>query len=79
MIVAISLHFPCISGPEIHKNCNEIEPITVTCYIQIGNVPKLYVTKYNDWCNFAAFLWASVPEKHKNCNEIAPITVICYI
>ena len=33
MIGAISLHLPCVSGPEKHENCNEIAPITVICYI----------------------------------------------
>ena len=61
------------------KKCIEIAPIIVLFYIQIGNVPNLYVTKYNDWCNFAAILCVSGPEMHEKCNEISPITVLCYI
>ena len=55
MIGAISLHISCVSVPEKHEKCNEIAQIIVFCYIRIGNVPKLYVTKYNDWCNFVAY------------------------
>ena len=29
--------------------------IVVLCYINFGNVPKVYVTKHNDLCNFVAF------------------------
>ena len=39
----------------MHEKCKEIAPIVVFCYINIGNVPKFYVTKYDDWCNFLAF------------------------
>ena len=49
------MHFSCVSGPETHKKCNEIALIVVLCYINFGSVPKIYVTKYNDLCNFIAF------------------------
>ena len=25
------------------------------CYINFGKVPKIYVTKYDDWCNLLVF------------------------
>ena len=45
MIGAISLHFSCVSGPEIHKNCNEIAPITVLSYVKVVNVHNLHVNQ----------------------------------
>ena len=79
MIGAISLLFSCVLRPEAHEKCNETAPILVLCYIKIANVPNLYVTQYNDWCNFVAyFVRFSAPEKQKR-NEIAPIIVLCYI
>ena len=55
MIGAISLYFSCVSGPETHEKYTKIAPIIVFCYILNGKVPNLYVTRYNDWCNFVAF------------------------
>ena len=79
-IGAIWLHFLCVSGPETHKKCKEIAPIVVFCYINFGNVPKIYVIKYDDWCNFLAFfVCVSGPEMHGKYNELAPIIVFCYI
>ena len=49
------MHFSCVSGPEMHKKCKEVAPIVVLCYINFDTVPKIYVTKYDDWCNFLAF------------------------
>ena len=76
MIGAISLHCSCVSGPEIVKKCNEIAAFIVVCYLKVENVPKLYVTKYNDWCNFVAFLCVLCPETHQKCNEIAKFIVL---
>ena len=78
-IGAISLHFSCISGPETHEKCKKIAPIVVLCCINFGNVPKIYVTKYDDWCNFLAFFRVSGPEMHEKSKEIAPLVVLCYI
>ena len=78
-IGAISLHFSCFSGPETHQKCNEIAPIFVVCYINIGNVPNIYVTKYDDWFKFIAFFVSPGPESHQKCNEISPIFELCYI
>ena len=78
-IVAISLHFSCVSGPETHEKCNEIAPIVVFCYINFGNVPKTYVTKYDDSAISLHFSCVSGSETHEKCNEIAPIVVLCYI
>ena len=74
MIGTISLLFSCVLRPEAHEKCNETAPILVLCYIKIANVPNLYVTQYNDWCNFVAyFVRFSAPEKHKkmqrNCTN----------
>ena len=55
MIGAISVHISCVSVPEKHEKCIEIAPIIVLCYMRIGNVPKIDLTKYYDWCNFVAF------------------------
>ena len=55
MIGAISLQFLCFSGPETHEKFNEIAPIIAPCCIKIWNAPNLYVSKYNDWCNFRAY------------------------
>ena len=79
MILAVSLHFLCVSGLETHEKCNEIALSIVLCYIKIVNVPSLYATKYSDWCNFVAFYWVSGPETHRKCNENAPIIVLYYI
>ena len=73
LICAISLHFSCVSGPESHEKCNEIAQIVVLCYINFGNVPKMYVTKYIDLCNFVAFFVQFRPrnerKKQRNCTN----------
>ena len=43
------------SRPETHEKCKEIAPIVVLCYINFENGTKIYVAKYDDWCNFLAF------------------------
>ena len=63
----------------MHETCNEIAPIVVLCYINIGIVRNIYVTKCDDWCNFVASSVRFSPETHEKCNEIAPIVVLCYI
>ena len=72
-IGAISLHFSCVSGPEMHEKCNEIAPIVVLCYINFGNIPKIYLTKYDDWCNFVAFFvhfWPwNARKMQRNCTN----------
>ena len=70
MIGAISLHFSCVSGPETHEKCNEIAPIVVLCYINFGNVPKFYVTKYDDSAISLHFLCVSGPETHENARKL---------
>ena len=39
------------------KNATKLHqsPYFVLCYIKNGNVPNVYVTKYDDWCNFVAY------------------------
>ena len=38
------------------QSVNEIVPMLLIYYIKFGNIPYLYVTECNDWCNFFAFV-----------------------
>ena len=79
-IGAISLHFFCVSGSETHEKCIENAPIVVLCYINFGNVPKIYVKQSTTIGAISLhFSCVSGPETRKKCKEIAPIVVICYI
>ena len=49
--------FRAFQGLKSTKNAKKLHqsPYFVLCYIKIGNFPHIYVTKYDDWCNFVSY------------------------